>query len=599
LEEAVATGEKAIALRPGDALAHRHLGWVFDKLGRRAEARRVYEQSVALNPHDAAAQLGLVHLLDGPEQESALLEAIALHAGNSRLRHRLGNYYRRKGQLDDAVGQYREALKFLPWSNNSRENLCKVLQQQGRLGEAIEEWRTMAAAEGTALAWQRLGVGLYFASRYDAALTAFREVIERNPTLLAAHRRVVSCHSELGRREEAVVAAERAVALDPLNAGLAVQLSQAYYDVGEFESAARVARVAVEGKSFRHSPHTALGDALTRLGDREGAVRSYCQAVRFWGGNPKKPYRWFTGLWRLMRAEPPPTNLAVELDGLLEAVTWRVSSRPVYFPRRLRTLSLGWLYHPERSNAAKALDYARTAVRQSKGLDALAYLTLAEVQAHAGHFQKADEALREALGKESLAEHRGLWNRWLANALNGLAAAPESLLQRLPKVTSRHGEDMAWLLGELAVGGVLRLNCGGDEIEGEAGLWWRDGFFVRGSAKAYTGDIQGTEDDRLYRTQRLYPGAYRVPVLDGDYRVTLHFAELESPLESGPELRRFEVLLEGAVVLPAYSPSEHGLRVADPRDFPTRVRDGVLDIEFRGFTALPPLVCAIEIRQGD
>jgi hypothetical protein len=102
--------------------------------------------------------------------------------------------------------------------------------------------------------------------------------------------------------------------------------------------------------------------------------------------------------------------------------------------------------------------------------------------------------------------------------------------------------------------------------------------------------IAGTNDQPLYRSQRVNPGAYRFDVPNGRYAVELHFAELDSLWW---KRRIFDVLLENRVVLRAHDIArEVGTLRADSHSFVAEVRDGHVDVILlpsRGTSALPVL----------
>ena len=78
----------------------------------------------------------------------------------------------------------------------------------------------------------------------------------------------------------------------------------------------------------------------------------------------------------------------------------------------------------------------------------------------------------------------------------------------------------------------------------------------------------------------------------GEYRVTLHFAEIH---RETPGIRRFHVLIEGQKELDDFDPGEVGFASAQERFFDTRVDDGMLDIEFVPVSDVPK-ISAIEIK---
>ena len=140
------------------------------------------------------------------------------------------------------------------------------------------------------------------------------------------------------------------------------------------------------------------------------------------------------------------------------------------------------------------------------------------------------------------------------------------------------------------VGDELRINCGDLPFVDETGEEWaRDYGAWRGAIGGSGAPIAGTEDDDLYRSQRIGPRvryALGVP-RRGNYQVTLHFAEL---VHTAPGKRVFDVVAEGDVVVSSLDlAAVAGGAVAHTETFTARVRDGWLDLDLdasRGFATL-------------
>jgi hypothetical protein len=115
-----------------------------------------------------------------------------------------------------------------------------------------------------------------------------------------------------------------------------------------------------------------------------------------------------------------------------------------------------------------------------------------------------------------------------------------------------------------------------------------------------SGEVAGTEDDVLYQTGR--HGAfftYNVPVANGTYDVTLHFAETYwgNLVAGGVGSRRFKVDLEEKRVLTEYDIFEKAGGAMKPirETFRTTVSDGRMSIRFRSGSANLARISAIEI----
>ncbi|HEY5792667.1 MAG TPA: malectin domain-containing carbohydrate-binding protein, partial [Chthoniobacterales bacterium] len=92
--------------------------------------------------------------------------------------------------------------------------------------------------------------------------------------------------------------------------------------------------------------------------------------------------------------------------------------------------------------------------------------------------------------------------------------------------------------------------------------------------------IADTEDDGLYHTERTGQSfGYELPVVTGDYLVTLHFCE---NFQDGAGARKFDVSAEGAVVLDGYDifAAAGGANIARRETFPVTVGDGALNLGF-------------------
>jgi serine/threonine protein kinase/WD40 repeat protein/tetratricopeptide (TPR) repeat protein len=224
-------------------------------------------------------------------------------------------------------------------------------------------------------------------------------------------------------------------------------------------------------------------------------------------------------------------------------------------------------------------------------------LRLGECLRGAGKAGEAEALIRRRLGSGRTSA--ALWDLWFSLSATELGkrgrdiAADLSGWERLDP----RGRNLLWALQEVTAGRGLRINSGGKEyLDRQGRLWAADCFFSHGRAGSEGREVLGTEDGPLYQTVRYFdpvnvPAAYRVPVVPGAYRVTLHLAEVFIPER---EARFFDVLLEGAPVIDGCEPRAAGMATASSRCFTVTVADGILDLEFRARSAAPA-IAALEI----
>ncbi len=128
---------------------------------------------------------------------------------------------------------------------------------------------------------------------------------------------------------------------------------------------------------------------------------------------------------------------------------------------------------------------------------------------------------------------------------------------------------------------IFAVNCGGPEYTDKKGIVYKaDNHFSGGQTYKTKAAIAGTEDDVLYQAERWGKFSYNIPLANGDYTVTLKFAEIyEYGKWAG--MRVFSVKVEGKKVI---SDLDLVVKAGQYKAFdvvvPVKVVDGILNIEF-------------------
>ncbi|MEZ5356344.1 MAG: malectin domain-containing carbohydrate-binding protein [Bryobacteraceae bacterium] len=144
----------------------------------------------------------------------------------------------------------------------------------------------------------------------------------------------------------------------------------------------------------------------------------------------------------------------------------------------------------------------------------------------------------------------------------------------------------------------LRLNCGGwSSLYTDTGgkSWAVDQYWTQGYIDYVA--VYAPAWSPVYSSARVsLPGgaglSYHIPVSNGSYVVTLHFAELR---KTAPGQRVFDVRLNGDLVLPAFDILSQAPRLQPlAKSFPVTVSAGFVDIDFRNIVDLAS-IAAIEI----
>jgi hypothetical protein len=126
---------------------------------------------------------------------------------------------------------------------------------------------------------------------------------------------------------------------------------------------------------------------------------------------------------------------------------------------------------------------------------------------------------------------------------------------------------------------VSAINAGGNSYVNSAGVSFSADKYYQGGQKWTTSSsISGTQDDPIYQSGRYGNFYYSIPVSNGNYIVTLKFAE---NYWSSAGQRKFNVKIEGNQVITNLDIfAKVGKNRAYDVVIPVRVNDGVLRIEF-------------------
>jgi tetratricopeptide (TPR) repeat protein len=215
---------------------------------RYAEAGQIYQRILARDARqpDALFFYGLLSLSVGrPEQAVALLE----RAHHARPRH---------------------ALTLV---NLSRARLC-VSRPEG----AVSAARAALSLASTPMAWRTLASACLAAHQPATALEAADAALAEEQDAEGWFLRGTAL-SHLARKQDAVVALRRAVALDPSHASAHLNLGNALADLNELEAAEQQMRSAIAANPALAEAHASLGSLLITCARPAEAVAACAEAV--------------------------------------------------------------------------------------------------------------------------------------------------------------------------------------------------------------------------------------------------------------------------------------------------------------------------------
>jgi choline-sulfatase len=230
--ESLALFEKCVAVGRGSqtAPAYCNIGILHEKAGRRDEAKKAFEQSLALDPHYVLAAQGAARILQSQgrleEAIQVLRRAVANRPG-SDARLQLGQVMRAAGRIDDAASEFRSLLKSDPNNPAGHLELGLTLNRLGKSDEAIEHLRRCLQLDpASADARLHLGVMLGQTGQLDQARAQLEQAVRIAPQWSAAHYNLGVVLATQHRLAEAEKAFAQAIRLDPHDANYRNALGQ-------------------------------------------------------------------------------------------------------------------------------------------------------------------------------------------------------------------------------------------------------------------------------------------------------------------------------------------------------------------------------------
>jgi tetratricopeptide (TPR) repeat protein len=174
------------------------LGVIYHQRGRVADALRMFERALAINPAytDAALNLAVTYNDLGRYQEAKDLYERVVDASKNAPRRLdpyargklanmhadLGAAYRELGQYTDAVREYEKALALGPDFHDVRTRLGATLRDMGNLAAAAEQFERVRLDKPAYLpARLQLGLALYGLGRRADALDEWQQILALEP----------------------------------------------------------------------------------------------------------------------------------------------------------------------------------------------------------------------------------------------------------------------------------------------------------------------------------------------------------------------------------------------------------------------------------
>ncbi len=249
-EQAIASYDKAINIKPDDHEALLYRGSALDELQRYSEAIASYDKAVAIKPdyHEAWNNRGIS--LDNLQRYS------------------------------EAIASYDKAIAIKPDDHQAWYNRGVSLDDLQQYSEAITSYdKALAIKPDYHEAWYNRGISLAKLQQYSEAIASYDKAIAIKPDDHQAWYNRGNSLRNLQQYSEAITSYDKAVAVKPdkheawYNRGISLA------DLQQYSEAITSYDKAVDIKPDKHEAWTARGNALWNLKQYDEALKSYDKAI--------------------------------------------------------------------------------------------------------------------------------------------------------------------------------------------------------------------------------------------------------------------------------------------------------------------------------
>ena len=214
-------------------------------------------------------------------------DTVAKCPSNARAMALLANYYRRAGRLDDARRWFEQSLALEPGVGPVLNNLGTVWQELGQPGKAVVCFQQMLMRKPNDPAiLNNLGNALILSGRVPEGIAQLESALRFAPDSWTTRANLANALAQSGRMPEAAICFEALIKMRPDDAELHSTYSDVLMALNRRDEAIAQLETAVRVQPDNANLHVRFGTALGRAGHLREALEQFQAALRLDPANP-------------------------------------------------------------------------------------------------------------------------------------------------------------------------------------------------------------------------------------------------------------------------------------------------------------------------
>lgn len=286
LENALNHYEIVVRLDPNRAEIFLPMGDLYFAKGDKERATEAYRQHVRHHPADAKRFLTAAREAKPAEAQILLTKHLLLNPDDAEARYQLAQALETLGEIDAAIVEYER----VPHQNNALLRLAMLYEQKGELDKALSATQAFLASRPEEVSGYLMqGRLLKALGRKEESIVAYERAVALKPDDIETYRVLASLYEE-NQPTKALAAYRRLTELIPHDAEPFLKLSNLLLQRGDEESAIPTLSRALEIEPRRANEQITLARLLAKRNRLEEAVPHFLLATEIQPDNPAWQY---------------------------------------------------------------------------------------------------------------------------------------------------------------------------------------------------------------------------------------------------------------------------------------------------------------------
>jgi tetratricopeptide (TPR) repeat protein len=193
----------------------------------------------------------------------------------------LGSFLSERGNVDEAIGDFRKALDLWPDQSKDHNNLGKALVQRGRMAEAMDQFQTaLRISPDDPDTETNIGAAFLQQGDADGAISHLQRAVEKWPRYAPAHINLGNALLQKREADAAIAEYGKTLELPCDHAETLYSIGNALRQKGDVEEAIIQYRTAIGLRPDYANAHNNLANSLRQTGRVEEAVHEYEAALK-------------------------------------------------------------------------------------------------------------------------------------------------------------------------------------------------------------------------------------------------------------------------------------------------------------------------------